>query len=128
MHRNYGKHQKSCDFEMSPVIFRLQALKDYQSPWKFLPSIQRNNRNTVRDLHGKQIIDIGKRQIKLELPKIATENMEKLDGTLISGQEKPVKTRKNYFLQNHERSIKKLTENSFLSQKIHKTPLRNLVL
>lgn len=128
MEKNYVKHQKSCDFEMSPVIFRLQALKEYQSPWKFLPSIKRVSRSTVRDLHGKQIMDIGKRQIKLELPKIATENMEKLERSLISGQEKSIKKRKSYILQSHERSIKKLTEDSFSSQKRHKSPLRNLVL
>ena len=124
MERNYFKSNRGLKIEMSPVIFRLQPLKEYQSPWKFFPSIHRASRSTIRHSEDSSLINIKRRKIKLELPKINTDKNEISEESSLSLEKKSLKSLKKNFLNFHDKSIKFFIERTYSPVKRTISPLR----
>ena len=130
MKSKYFKNAHSCDLDMSPVIYRLQPLREYQSPWKFFPRIQKTSRSTIQNSEETSIVDMSKRRLRLELPKIEAETLDHSNNSMISLEKKSfkksLKSLRSYIIPVRDKSIKNFIESRYVPQKRYLTPLKDL--
>ncbi|OMJ89629.1 hypothetical protein SteCoe_8166 [Stentor coeruleus] len=103
---------------MSPVVLRLEPKKKYISPWRFIPKSHIGQSKNIED---KTFLDLRKRQIKLELPKIVTETQEK---TSCPYYDKSTRVIKDQIKQINGTSIYTLIENFSIRRKRSLSPYR----
>jgi hypothetical protein len=65
------KHKSAHIRDLSPLVIRLQPLEQYQSPWKYFPSLKQSY------LQEDYSFVVKKRKIKLQLPSVKN-NLENL--------------------------------------------------
>ena len=125
MKSKFFKNAHSCDLEMSPVVYRLQPLRENQPPSKIFPSIHRSSQSTMRNSEEASIVEISKKRLRLELPKIELESGENPKSSMISLEKKSLKKLRNYIIPLHDRSIKNFIERRYIPQKRYLSPLKD---
>jgi hypothetical protein len=74
MEQKFIKKNQKSGLDFSPDIWRLVPLKQYQSPWKFLPNIGKKSESIFRECEVRSIDNGRKHKIRLKLPKIIVDD------------------------------------------------------